>query len=53
MNDVHGVAAPAQTKPVKNITLNYSAVESLFQYDFSGTKQLEMAQKVSELSQFL
>ena len=31
-NDIiHGVAAPAQTKPVKNINLNYSAIESLFQ----------------------
>ena len=46
MNDIHGVAAPAQTKPVKIMNLNYSAVESLFQYDFNGTKHLEVAQKV-------
>ena len=46
MNDIHGVAGPAQTKPVKIMNLNYSAVESLFQYDFNSTKHLEVAQTV-------
>ena len=48
MNDIHGVAAPVQTNPVKNYEPQLNAVESLFQYDFNGTKHLEVAQTVSE-----
>ena len=32
-----------QTKPVKNINLYYGANQSLFQYNFSGTKHFEVA----------
>ena len=46
MNDIHGVAAPAQTKPVKIMNLKYGAVESLFQYDFNCTKHVDVAKRV-------